>query len=282
MSVLLGDVYSASYTAPATATVVLTVTAADGTITTPAVVTTAAPVYTATVPAAIVGAYLLTWVASGAATDVYTDQFTAIAPALQLISMSDLKDQLNLSPTDATSTNRLRRFIQSATDVVENITGPMRGQSRTEYFDGNRSTVVLSARWVQSITTVTEILGTSSFTLTEQPLGGGSATQYGYTWDRNTHKITRRSNGVTGIFPAGDGSVAVTYKLGINPLPQDISDAAGELIRHWWQNGQQPRAISFTNTGADDDTGTITSAGYWVPNRVNELLAPYALGPVLA
>ena len=263
MSTWQGDIYSASYVAPQTATVVLTVTAPDGTTSTPGVVTAAAPTYTATVPGTQLGTYLLVWSASGAVVDVFVDQFTVVAPSLSLISFSELKDQLNIASSDTTGDAKLRRFMQSASDVVQNITGPMLGQSRTEYFDGNRKSVVLEPRWVQSITSVTETLATTTFTLTEQPLGGGVATQYGYTWDRNTHEITRRSSGVTSWFPSGDGNVAVTYKQGISPLPQDITDAAGELIRHWWQNGQQPRSFSFTNPGQDDDTGTVNSMGYW-------------------
>ena len=192
MSTWLGDIYSASYTAPATATVVLTVTAPDGSTSTPTVVTTGQPTYTATVPATQVGMYLLTWVASGAVVDVFVDQFTTVAPGLVLVSFSELRDQLNVAPNDTSGSARLRRFMQSATDVVEALTGPMRGQSRTEYFDGNRDSIVLSPRWVQSITTITENLGTTVFTLTEQPLAAGSFTQYGYTWDRSTHKIIRR------------------------------------------------------------------------------------------
>jgi hypothetical protein len=282
MSTLQGDIYAASYTAPVAATVVLTVTAPDGTTSTPAVVTTSAPTYTSTVPGTQVGAYLLVWVASGTTVDVFTDQFTVVAPLLQLISMADLKEQLNISSTDSTSTARLRRFIQTAGDVVENITGPMRGQSIAEYYDGGNSSIVLRARWVQSITSITETIGTTTFTLTEQPLPAGSFTQYGYTWDRITHTIIRRFNGITGYFPSGNKNVAITYKQGLNPLPQAISDAAGELIRHWWENGQQPSALSFTTAGLNDDTGTVNSAGYWIPNRVNELLAPYAQGPSAA
>jgi hypothetical protein len=172
--------------------------------------------------------------------------------------------------------------MQSAADEVEYITGPMRGQSRTEYFDGNRETVVLAPRWVQSITTITENLGTTVFTLTEQPLAAGSFTQYGYTWDRSTNKIIRRSNGLTGWFPDGDGNIAVTYKQGISPLPQTITDAGGELIRHWWENGQQPRSMSWTNPGTDDDIEVVAGLTYWVPNRVVSMLAPYALGPTSA
>lgn len=280
MSTWLGDIYSASYTASAAATVVLTVTAPDGTTSTPTV-TASGFTYTATVPCPQVGMYLLTWVASGGVVDVFVDQITVVAPSLSLVSFSELRDQLNLYVADTSGTARLRRFMQSATDVVEALTGPMRGQPRTDYFDGGSSTIVLPGRWVQSITLIQETLGITVFTLTEQPLTSGSFTQYGYTWDRITHKITRRSNGLTGYFPQGDSNVAVTYKQGISPLPQVISDATAELIRIWWQDGQQPRAVSFTNPGADDEVGT-TVLGYWVPRRVVQMLAPYSLGPGLA
>lgn len=281
MSTWLGDIYAASYTAPQTATVVLTVTAPDGTVSTPTVVSSAAPAYTATVPTPQIGTYLLVWSASGAVVDVFVDQFTVVSPSLALISFSELKDQLNISVTDTTGTAKLRRFMQSASDVVQNITGPILGQMRTEFFDGHRETIVLSPRWVQSITTITENLGTTVFTLTEQPLSAGNFTQYGYTWDRDTHKITRRANGLTAWFPDGRGNVAVTYKQGINPLPQDITDATGELIRHWWENGQMPGRASFQAQGGDDD-GAIMVMGYAVPNRVIEMLKPYERGPSAA
>jgi hypothetical protein len=257
---------------------VLTVTAPDGTTTTPtpAVVGSTA---TATVVPTLAGQYLLLWTVTGAIIDAVQDQFTAAPSTLALISFGDVKDQLNIATVDTSGNARLRRFIQSATDVVQNITGPLLGQQRTEYFDGNRTTVVLMPRWVQSIVSIVETLGTTTFTLTEQPLGAGGYTQFGYTWDRSTHKITRRANGLTNRFPPGDGNVAVTYKQGISPLPQDITDATGELIRHWWAHGQEPFRGTFQAIPGDDDGGTIQVMGYAVPNRVIEMLKPYEHGP---
>lgn len=282
MSVIQGDLYAASYTAPATATVVLTVTAPDGTTSTPSVVTALAPVYTSSVPATQVGAYLLTWTASGAATDVFTDQFTVVAASLQLISYADVCDQLNISTTDTTTTARLRRYIQSATDVVQNITGPILPTSKTSYFNGGHSSLTLPYRWVKSITSVVEWWGgTTIYTLTAQTPGSAMGT-YNYMWDTATNTLTRLAGGFpTNFFPL-ENSVTVTYLAGMTTIPQVITDATGELIRHWWQNGQQPRSVSFTNpTGLGDDTGTITVMGYAVPNRVNEMLAPYARRPAI-
>lgn len=281
MSVIQGDIYAASYMASIAATVVLTVTAPDGTTSTPTVVTTGAPVYTSTVPASQVGAYLLTWVASGALVDVFTDQFTVIAPSLQLISYGDLVDQINVSATDTTTTARLRRFIQSATDVVQNITGPVLPVTKATYFDGGQSSVTLPYRWVKSITSVVEWWGgTTTYTLTAQTPGSSMGT-FNYLWDTSSNSITRYAGGFpTSFFPL-ENSVTVTYLAGMVTIPQDITDATGELVRHWWQNGQQPRSVSFTNPGAGDDDGAITVMGYAVPNRVNEMLAPYARRPAI-
>lgn len=277
MSVLVGAAYSAQYVASSSlsgSTVTLTVTAPDGTTSTPTV-TVSGQTATATVPAAQAGAYLLLWSVTGALTDAQTDQFTAAAPTLQLLSLGDLRDQLNINPADTSGTAKLRRFLQSATDVVQNITGPILPQSITRQFDGEGTFLVLPERWVSAISSVVETRGITNYTLTEQPLGH-SVDAFGYTWDRQTNKIIRRAyGGAVALFPPGLGVVAVGYTAGMATIPQDISDATGELIRHWWSHGQQPFRGVFQATPGDDDGGTVTVMGYAVPNRVNEMLAPY-------
>ena len=105
MSVLTGDVYVASYTAPGGnpltgATVAVTVTRPDGSTATPAT-TVSGSTATASIPAPQVGDYLLVWAVSGTITDIEVDQFTAIAPRLQLLNLRDLRDELNLGTADA-------------------------------------------------------------------------------------------------------------------------------------------------------------------------------------
>jgi hypothetical protein len=278
MSVLIGAAYSAQYVASvsslAGATVALTVTAPDGTTSTPAVAVNGVTA-TATVPATKAGAYLLVWSVTGAVTDAQQDQFTAVAASLGLLSITDLRDQLNISPDDNTSTARLRRFLQSAADVVQNITGPILPLPITRQFDGENSFIVLPERWVKSVTEMHETRGITNYTLTEQPLGQ-SVDAFGYTWDRQTNKIIRRAyGGAVALFPPGLGVVSISYTAGMDTIPQDVSDATGELIRHWWSHGQQPFRGTFQATTGDDDGGTITVMGYAVPNRVNEMLAPY-------
>jgi hypothetical protein len=114
-----------------------------------------------------------------------------------LISLSDLLDQINIAPTDKTGTAKLRRFITSATDVVQNITGPVLPTPQTRVFRGGTSFVILPHRWVQSITQITEFWGgTTIYTLTLQPPGTGPLTAFGYTWDPSISKIVRVWAGV--------------------------------------------------------------------------------------
>jgi hypothetical protein len=281
MSVLLGDVYAASYTVPGFVTgttITLTVTAPDGTISTPTVSTGATS--SAAVPASQVGSYLLVWSASGAVTDVYQDQFSVIAPALDLVSLNDVRDQLNITPTDRSMDAKLIRFIKAATSVIENITGPILPASRTDVFDGETTYVSLPFRWVKSIQLVTETRGITNYTLTEQPLGH-STDAYAYTWDKTVNKIVRRAyGGAVAIFPPGTNVVSVTYTLGMTTIPDDIQMAAAELIRHWWQFGQQPFRGAFSAQPVDDG-GLATVVGYAVPNRVLELLNPWRRHPAV-
>lgn len=276
MSVLQNDAYAASYAIPGGdvtgSTVTLTVTAPDGTTSTPAV--TPGATSTASVVASQLGSYLLVWESTGNVVDVYQDQFTVVAPALWLLSLSDLREQLNLT-ADASYTSRLVRFLASSKDVIEFITGPIIAQTRVEMFDGGSTAIVLPYRWVKSITSITETVGPITYTLTEQPLTSSPVDAWGYTWDRITHKIVRRSSGIDVPFMSGQQNIIVTYVLGMAVVPQVLQDACGELIRHWWSHGQ----VSYTSPfmpGDDGEVPVTNIMGYAIPNRVIEMCQPYA------
>ena len=280
MSVYQGATYSAAYSIPGGvitgSTVTLTVTAPDGSLTTPVVAQ--GQLSTASVPAAQVGAYLLVWSTTGTVTDVLPDQFTVTAASLGLISFSDLRDQINVSPTDTTGTAKLRRFIQSATDVAQNITGPILPTPKQIIYPGGTTYVILPERYVKSLTLVQEFWGgTTLYTLTPYTLGVPPLSAFAYVWDPSLNKIMRFSAGFETQFKPGIAAVIVNYVAGMSTIPQDITDATGELIRHWWANGQQPWRAAFQPGG--DDTGFQPVMGYAIPNRVVEMLMPYKKKP---
>lgn len=279
MSIFLGSAYAASYVVPGTiagTTVTLTITAPDGTVTTPTV--NQASTSMASVPASQVGIYLLVWSASGAVTDISQDQFACISPTIDLVSLSDVRDSLNIASIDHTTDAKLRRYLKSATTVIENITGPILPATRTDVFDGDSTFVILPYRWVKSISDVHETRGITNYTLTEQPLGS-STSAFAYTWDKTINKIVRRAyGGATALFAPGVNTVSVTYTVGMTSIPDDIQMAAAELIKHWYRKNEQPFRGAFSAQPADT-FDQVMVGNYLVPNAVMELLEPWRRRP---
>jgi hypothetical protein len=278
VSLILGSAYTAFYIADlslASSTVTLTVFAPDFSSST-AAVTVSGSTATAVIPAALVGSYLLVWSVTGAQVDARQDQFTVVAASLDLVDLADIRDELNISPSDTTRNAKLRRWAKSATMVVEKITGPILPRTRVDLFDGGLSFVVLPYRWVQSITSVVETRGVTNYTLTNQPLGA-SVNAFGYTWNPNTNKIIRRAMGAESIFPLGPSIVAVTYTLGMASIPDDIQQGAAELIKHWYRKSEVPFRGAFS--AAPQEEAGLMVGNYFIPNGVMELLEPWRAFP---
>jgi hypothetical protein len=286
MSVLQGSVYPAvlgSVSDLTAATVTCTVTAPDGSSPAVTVVKGLSDPKTATanVLATQVGTYLIVWGVTGLVTGAEQDQFTVVAPTLDLMSLPDLKDRLNMKATDSSKDAKLRGWLRAATEVVENITGPILPRTVVESFAGGQNTIVLSAEHVLAITSVTETYGPTSHLLTEQPLGA-SVDAYGYTWDRSTGVLTRRSaGGSLSSFAGGPGAITVTYRAGLSQISEDVQLAAAELISHWYRKQNVAyRAPSPYGPGEDD--GAVMVGNYMVPNAVMELLEPLRRMPSIA
>lgn len=279
MSTLLGGAYLAQYTVPgalAGTTVTLTVTAPDATVSTPAVIKDNP--CTATVPCTQVGTYLLVWSTTGTVVDVQQDQVTVERASLDLVSLSDLRDELNIAPADRTKDAKLRRWLKAATAVVEKVCGPILPASRTDVYDGGNSYIVLPFRWVQSIQDMHETWGATNFPLTEQPLGQ-PGTPYGYTWDRTINRIVRRAyGGSPAFFPHGTDVVSITYTVGMTTIPDDIQLAAAALVKHFYRKNEQPFRSAYA-AQASDDAGMTMVGNYLVPHEVMELLDPWRMPP---
>lgn len=279
MAIIQGGAYSATYVAASSltgSTAVLTVTGPDGSTTSPTV-TISGSTAGASIPATLVGSYLLVWTIQGAISDAVQDQFSVVAAGLDLVDLAYIRDELNIAATDLTKNAKLRRWSKSATFVVENITGPLLPAPRVDVFDGGASFVILPYRWVKAITSIVETRGVTNYTLTEQPLGT-SINGFGYTWDRNTNKIIRRAMGAESIFPPGPNVIAVTYTLGMQSIPEDIQHAAAELVKHWYRKSEVPFRGAFSAQPADD-VGMASVGNYLVPNAVMELLEPWRKRP---
>ena len=282
--VLQGSVYPAELVAGSDltgATITCTVTAPDLTSATYSggQVTVAGSTATVSIPAVQTGTYLLVWTVSGPVSGVQTDQFTVAPARIELASVGFVREQLNIA--DTSKDDKLREWLSAAGDLIETVTGPIRPAVTTQYFDGGSSTVVLRSRWVSAVQTVTETWGATLQTLTEQPLGA-SVDAYGYTWNRDTNEITRRTYG-GGVyrFSAGPGAVAVTYVAGLTTIPGDVQLATARLIAHWYRKAETAfRGTSFGGGSSDDPS--LLPGNYMLPNEVMELLEAWRRPPEVA
>lgn len=196
-----------------------------------------------------------------------------------LVTISDVADHLNWDTAQQTKyAAEMAGFISAVTAVVEDITGPVVTRDYDEWYDGGSPIIVLDNVPVTAVTTVTETFGANVIrTLTLQQLDGVTPVDaYGYTIDMETGTLVRRVSGMTGPFAGGRRNVHVVYSAGYGAatanVPPNIWLAALELIRVNWQpqqGGNRP-AMGVI----DPQVGDSMRLGYFVPNRVMELLAP--------
>lgn len=269
---------------PAAATsVVVTVTAPDGTTSTPAVVPAGTGVYTATVPAAATsGTWLVRWAATGSGFGFASESQFQVRPAgvEQIVDLASVKAHLNMPAADTSQDDELIGFILAASAVVRDLIGPIIPETHTEWFTGGVGTISLAWQPVTAILSVTEYYGLSAFPLTEQPLGS-QMNAFAYTVDYVTGELTRRTfGGQAALFAIGDKNIRVVYTTGRTDVPYNVRLGALELIRHLWQQSQQGARPRFG--GARMDGETHVPIGFAIPDRVVELLSPHRRPPGIA
>lgn len=170
-----------------------------------------------------------------------------------LITLEDARKSLGWAVTDTANDADLERYIEAATPVIENITGPLIARSESYTFDGGSRAVVLPVRFA-SVTTVVE----SGVTITD------------YVAEPDAGVIAAGSTSSPREFAAGHQNVVVTVQVGSATVPAHVKLATRELVRHWWQQGRQGNRPGFGN----EMPAETTPMGFAVPKRVRELLEP--------
>ena len=194
-----------------------------------------------------------------------------------IVSLADVKAHLNKTDTD--DDTELQFFIDAATPVIENIAGPVLPQTKTEYYNGGVSQIVLNWLPIVSVTSIVETYGQTNYSLTEISLGS-SNTAFGYTVDYTTGKVVRRAYNAEALFPTGTNNVKVVYQAGRATIPANVRLATLMLIQHLWSTSQLNRNGARPTLGGDDSF--TVGAGFAVPNRVRELLQPSPRVPGIA
>jgi hypothetical protein len=245
---------------------VLTVTDPSGTPTVTPGIAFTSNAYTGTYAPLVAGRFAVKWAtASNVAQDVFDVRSTTIG----VISLDDVRAWLRLRTVDVGDNEKLLALIETASDLISDVTGPLLPTTYTEQFSGGKPHYTVMHPPLLSITTMTEFWGNQAKPLTEQPLGF-QTNPYGFTVDYTTGQITRRTfGGDASIFAQGVKNVVVTYVAQLSPIPNAIQMATRELVKHLYNNTQIPSGKARVG-GADADFSAPIA--YAIPNFVLDMI----------
>jgi hypothetical protein len=269
-AVALGVTITDANGTPANATaVVATVTAPDGSTSTPAISNASAGLYDVSYTPTLSGRHTIRWVATGANASAYADEFTVRDfTHIGIVSLDEVKAHLNIPSTNTGLDEELRRFMDAAQDLAENYVGCVLGRQTftNELYDGNTDLIRLRSPRAISITSVYE--------------NGLLLDPIAYRLDPSGQRVARVTTGSIsgpnyfGIFAPGVENIKISYVAGfINPPPA-AKQGVLEIIRHLWQSQRGAMNVTTRNQSGDDFYPAST---YSLPRRAMELLDPVSL-----
>lgn len=212
------------------------------------------------------GRHTVQWVATGVMTSGYSDIFD-VRPATPqyLVSLTDIKQYLNI--LTATNDEELRGFVEAATDMVEDIVGPVIVRTVTETHSRPGRVLVLQQPPVISLVSVSSV-----FT-------GGWGYDIGTVDVDPQTGILRRLDGLS-VGNSRSYPLRVIYRAGRPVVPASITLATKVIIDHLWetQRGHTQGIRPSPGTGRSSKKTSIVSS---IPPRAQELLRPYRRPPVI-
>ncbi len=171
---------------------------------------------------------------------------------MSVLGLNDVKAHLNISAT--TTDGEIQSMIEAAEAAIARRVGPLEPTIVTTTVSGSGA-VTLPVYPVLSLTTITDAVGTSI------PL-------MGVTVDLAAGVVSGSSG--DGL---GSSTYTITYSAGRMTVPADLKLAVKELVRHLWTTQRNP-AI-FPGSSLTDGPESQPGAGYLMPYRVQELIAPH-------
>lgn len=209
-----------------------------------------------------------------------------------LVTLSDVKQHLQIPPTNTTYDYQFQGFIYACEDVIRAECGDIMPRHYDEYYDGGNYVLYLRHRPILSIENVEEGWGWLNHELDYQQVNTVPAGNvYAYSIDApEAGAISRRSAGNVVIpFVPGMKNIRVIYTAGRQTIPGTIRLASLELIAHWFQSSQLRSVAANAGEQAYDAvegerySRAPDAAGlnYGVPYRILELLKPYRHLPII-
>ena len=202
------------------------------------------------------GRHTWRWVGTGANPGAQTGSFNVgPAAALDLISLSDAKQQLNI--TSSTFDDELRAFIEAASKAAEDHRNEVLARRTLVHHRvfSSTSSFVLPRVPALSLTSVAAVDASRSWTVGNLHL------------DRTTGRVTVVSG------PNLDGHLAVTYVAGYDAVPASFSLAVRIIVQHLWETQRGQLGVTrFAGSTDDANLLRFRSMTVFVPPRAQELL----------
>jgi len=246
-------------------TVTLSITLPDATTVSVTTATSVTGTYTASYLPTQVGRHILSWSATGAYPQAFSDIFEVRdINDIGIVGYDEALDYLNI-PSASANENEVRRFIDAATDLAETYVGQVLGRRTftSELYDGGTEFIRIRNPKAISITSVYEngILIPSS----------------NYVLDYTGQRLYRIGSGTLyatnsyGYWTQGMNNVSITYVAGyVNP-PMSAKQGVLEILRHLWQTQRGAINVMGRNLSGDELYNAPT---YSLPRRAMELLDP--------
>ena len=243
---------------------------------------------------ATAGTYMANWVVTtsgGATLTVPSDGYLSIAVEQnlttsggnQLVSLADLKDYMTIPATDRTRDHKLMKMANDIIPVIEHITGPIINKVIDEWHDGGQASITLRHRPVVEVLAISEYRGPVEWPLALVP-DPNKGSMYSATFEPPSRIVRRGPGGSSLPFAPGLESIHVTYVTGRTSVPDNVRLATLELVSiNFRQTQARPLLRDWPASGrADDAEPGVQILGFFVPNRVRELLAPSRKAPGIA
>jgi hypothetical protein len=198
-----------------------------------------------------------------------------------LISISDARSFLDIPASASVDEAELQDFIDAASAVAEFYVGDIVGGTWTEVHDGGDAAIYTRHTPIKTVTSLTEYVGSITYTLTNQPLGS-SVDAWGYTIDDpQAGRIVRRSaSGMAWRFVPGSGNVRITYTSGVATIPTNVRLGVEFIVRHLYDSQRGAQPVSPL-AGVSDTTSMIPGITYAIPNRAIEMFKATPRMPVI-
>lgn len=259
--------------------VVVTVTAPDGTTSTPNPAHSGTGQYSAVCTTTQAGHHLVAWAASGTGTPgAFADSFE-VQPAADgtIVSLAEAKEILHLTGTTAYDA-KIQGYNAAVTEYVEWVCGPVVAQTVVERLPSSGLVVQLSKAPVLELTAWTSVpagLASAGIPLPVPPSPMFPIRVFGVPYpltELYADPVMGTVEHTSGL-PFYYGSYLWSYTAGRLIIPSSIYEASKIILKHLYmvENGG-----TGTGTGSGDEETSPTPFGFMVPNRAATMLAPKA------